>query len=129
MTSFKLFGDDGNGEVGVWYAFDGVDDLAISVWGGATAYLQRAEVARLRDHLNELLGPPEPPSKRLPATLWRVLATGGKRQYWEGASKTYTTGEWARDKARTYFQQGASDARVYRGDLTWVDVTTEENHQ
>lgn len=59
---------------------------------------------------------------RLPKVLWRVVATGGKRHYWEPASKLYAREDWARDKADTYRNQGA-EVRVYRAEPVWEDVT------
>lgn len=57
---------------------------------------------------------------RLPKTLWRVVATGGRRRsYWEPASKQYTARRWATDKAAEYRRQGA-DVVIYRCDPVWV---------
>lgn len=62
-------------------------------------------------------------SNRLPRVLWRVVATGGRRAYWEPASKTYAREYDARSRAGTYRRQGATEVRVYRAEIDWKDVT------
>lgn len=64
-------------------------------------------------------------TNRLPRVLWRVVATGGTRHYWEPASRTYTREDYARDKAAHYLARGATAARVYRAEPVWEDVTDE----
>lgn len=63
-------------------------------------------------------------SNRLPKRLWRVEATGGRRQYWEPASRTYTREDYARSKADQYRQQGATEVHIYYADPAWVEVAS-----
>ena len=65
------------------------------------------------------------PNLRLPRTLWRVVATGGARHYWEPASMTYAREDWARAKAQQYLDRGALEVRIYRSEQTWEDVTSQ----
>lgn len=62
---------------------------------------------------------------RLPKTLWRVLAVGGQRHYWEGGSRQYTSEQWAHDQANVYRRKGAIEVHIFRADLNWVEVTDE----
>lgn len=64
-------------------------------------------------------------STRLPTTLWRVVATGGTRAYWEPASKTYAAYGWAARKAADYRRQGAATVEIFRADLDWQPVPAE----
>ena len=62
-------------------------------------------------------------NERLPKRLWRVVATGGQRHYWEAASKQYSREEYARDKAAEYLRRGATEVKIYYTDPVWVEVT------
>ena len=62
---------------------------------------------------------------RTPKSLWRVVATGGRREYWEPGSRTYASRGWADARATNYRERGATDVRIYRADLEWRDVTEE----
>jgi hypothetical protein len=64
-------------------------------------------------------------SNRLPKTLWRIVAVGGTRSYWEPASKTYAQRGWAERKAADYRRQGAAEVRIYRADLDWHEEEAE----
>lgn len=59
---------------------------------------------------------------RLRETIWRVLATGGQRHYWEPASKTYATLGWAQAKAAEYRSRGATKVEIHQGTITWEKV-------
>lgn len=65
----------------------------------------------------------EPRNPRNPRVIWRVVATGGTRRWAEAASKTYTDERFVSGQAEHYRQQGAEHVRIYRGEVSWEDVT------
>lgn len=62
---------------------------------------------------------------RLPKEIWRVVAVGGNRRYWEAGSRNYSTEAMARGQADfIYRRRGATEIHIFRADLNWVEVKT-----
>jgi hypothetical protein len=58
---------------------------------------------------------------RLPLKLYRVVATGGNRHYWENASQTFTALKHAEAKIEQFRARGA-EMKMYEGDVVWREV-------
>jgi hypothetical protein len=65
-------------------------------------------------------------SKQLPKTLWRVVATGGSRAYWEPASRTYAQLGWAERWAVECRARGATVVKIFRADVEWHEIEQNE---
>jgi hypothetical protein len=95
----------------------------IKTHAGLDADAYKACVACRRARGEDPFARPVPvPASRLPKAIWRVVAFGGKRRYWEPASKTYKSEAWARSAAAEYLKQGATEVRIFKAELGWVEI-------